>query len=224
MQLNARSFDFTSLHQQGLPILPTRNYVTDQPLNVAKQKRECPGWGTPTFIYVLHYVILQYLIHRSTFWPLASDALWSNQVITTQFSHESCFARNSMVVLLLLWLFFGGRGVFVFCFVLFGLLLEAQVYYSRICNSPGTELFLLLFSQRKMIACKLTAMSPTWREQLLFARRAVSSFLTVPSHWFRSLLKVWHPYTLCFDGTLGAVGAVILVLLLVAVIRFYVWI
>lgn len=78
--------------------------------------------------------------------------------------------------------FLGGRVVFVFCFVLFGLLLEAQVYYSRICNSPGTELFLLLFSQRKMIACKLTAMSPTWREQLLFARRAVSSFLTVPSH------------------------------------------
>lgn len=118
MQLNARSFDFTSLHQQGLPILPTRNYVTDQPLNVAKQKRECPGWGTPTFIYVLHYVILQYLIHRSTFWPLASDALWSNQVITTQFSHESCFARNSMVVLLLLWLFFWGGG-WCLCFVLF---------------------------------------------------------------------------------------------------------
>lgn len=91
--------------------------------------------------------------------------------------------------------FLGERGVFVFCFVLFGLLLEAQVYYSRICNSPGTKLFLLLFSQRKMIDCKLTAMSPTWREQLLFARRAVSSFLTVPSHWYRSLYLVFWCHT-----------------------------
>lgn len=114
-----------------------------------------------------------------------------------------------MVLLLLLLLFWGGC-LFCFIFVLFGLLLEAQVYYSRICNSRGTKLFLLLSSQRKMIDCKLTAMSPIWREQLLFFRRAVSSFLTVPSHWFRSLLKVWHPYTLCFDVTLGAVGAVIL--------------
>lgn len=83
-------FYLRTVHQQELPILPTRTCLIDQPLNAAKQKRISPWRSWHRFTDILPNGNLEHLTLRSMFRPLEFDEQW--MMNTPPFSHKSWFS------------------------------------------------------------------------------------------------------------------------------------
>lgn len=83
-------FYLRTISQGELPILSTRTYLTDQPLNAAKQKRISPWWNGHRFTDVLPNGNLEHLTLRSLFRPLVFDEQW--MMNTPPFTHIICFS------------------------------------------------------------------------------------------------------------------------------------